>query len=203
MKKKKILIVEDEGIVALDLRNTLEKLGYDVPAVAVSGKEALDKAEKFTPDLALMDIVLQGKMDGIETTSLIRSRFNFPVVYLTAYVDEDILERAKITEPFGYMVKPFSQSTLHSTIEMALLKYKIENEREKLIRKLQNTLDKVEILQGLLPICANCKKIRDQKGSWHNIEIYMEKHFGMEFTHSICKPCFNNLYPGFCYEGKV
>ncbi len=121
-----ILIVEDERIAAEDIQESLEHLGYTVCAVASSGKEALKKAEKTAPDLALVDIVLKGTMDGIETAQTIRSQHDIPVIYLTAYDDEDTLHRAKLTEPHGYLLKPFKERELHTTIEMALHKHEME-----------------------------------------------------------------------------
>jgi PAS domain S-box-containing protein len=126
MAPARILIVEDEAIVATDIQSTLKALGYDVPAIAFSGEEALKKVEEIQPDLILMDIVLKGEMDGIEAAKQIRERFGIPVVYLTAYADNIILKRAKITEPFGYLLKPFEDRELHSTIEMALYKQQSE-----------------------------------------------------------------------------
>jgi PAS domain S-box-containing protein len=127
-KRVNILIVEDERIVAEDIRRSLQNLGYGSSSIVSSGEKAIDEAKEKSPDLILMDIVLKGKMDGIEAAGQIRSRFNIPVVYLTAYSDEIILERAKITEPFGYIIKPFNERELHTNIEIALYKHKIENE---------------------------------------------------------------------------
>jgi PAS domain S-box-containing protein len=124
--KKQILVVEDEIIVAEDIRRSLQSLGYAVPSVAASGEETIKMVEELHPDLVLMDIMLQGEMDGIETAEQIHSRFNIPVVYLTAYSGEEILERAKITEPFGYIIKPFKKRELHINIEIALYKHKME-----------------------------------------------------------------------------
>jgi len=126
MAKKKILVVEDEAMVAIDIKNTLIGMKYDVPAIVFSGEEALKKVEEIQPDLILMDIVLKGEMDGIEASQKIRERFGIPVVYLTAYADSTTLKRAKITEPFGYILKPFEGRELHSTIEMALYKQQSE-----------------------------------------------------------------------------
>ncbi|HEY9245269.1 MAG TPA: response regulator [Candidatus Methanoperedens sp.] len=128
MKKINVLVVEDESIVAEDIRRTLEKLGYMVPSVVSSGEMALEKIKEKDIDIVFMDIVLKGEMDGIETASQIRSRFNIPVVYLTAYSDEKILQRAKITEPFGYIIKPFKEREIKINIEIALYKHRIENE---------------------------------------------------------------------------
>lgn len=124
--KTSILIVEDERLVAEDIRNNLINLGYSVVAIVSSGAEAAEKAQNIHVDLVLIDIVLKGEMDGIETAGLLRSRYDVPVVYLTAYADNDTLEKAKLTEPFGYIVKPFDIRDLHSTIEMALYKFKME-----------------------------------------------------------------------------
>ncbi len=131
MKKKHILIVEDERIVSADIRISLQKFGFAISGTAVSGEEAIKKAEKLKPDLVLMDIILKDKMDGIDAATLISSRFDIPVVYLTAHADDKTLERAKITEPFGYLLKPFDDKDLHTTVEMALYKHKIGKNLKK------------------------------------------------------------------------
>ncbi|MFX1253616.1 MAG: response regulator [Promethearchaeota archaeon] len=126
MSNVEILVVEDERIVAKDLQTRLEDLGYNVPAVVYSGEQALKKIAEIQIDLILMDIQLEGEMDGIEATDRIRSTFDIPVVYLTAFADNQTLQRAKITEPYGYIVKPFEEKDLVSTIEMTLYKHKME-----------------------------------------------------------------------------
>ena len=124
------MIVEDEWIVAEDIKMILGRLGYTETSISSSGDEAIQNAEKDKPDLVLMDIVLEGEMDGIEAANEIRNRFNIPIIYLTAYADEKILERAKITEPSGYIVKPFIDEDLKIAIEIALYKHKSEEERK-------------------------------------------------------------------------
>lgn len=128
MAEKRILVVEDEIITADDIRESLQDMGYTVLAVVSSGEEAIIKVEEDAPDLILMDIMLSGEMDGIETAKQILLRFNIPVVYLTAYSDKTILERAKITEPFGYILKPFNERELQINIEIAFYKHKMERE---------------------------------------------------------------------------
>ncbi len=120
MTRAKVLVVEDEKIVAKDIAKTLQRLGYMVVASVSSGEEAIQKVSEIQPDLVLMDIMLKGKMDGIEAAEEIKANFNIPVIYLTAYADEQTLQRAKITEPFGYIIKPFDERDLHTTIEIAL-----------------------------------------------------------------------------------
>jgi PAS domain S-box-containing protein len=123
MSRAKILIVEDESIVASDLRLRLERMGYTVPAVLSTGEDAVSAAEQHLPDLILMDITLKGKMDGVEAAEIIGRRRACPIVYLTAHSDETTLERAKITDPFGYVLKPFEEREVFATIEMALYKH--------------------------------------------------------------------------------
>lgn len=125
MPNAKILVVEGEAIVAKDIQNTLKSLGYDAPAIALSGEEAINKSEQIHPDLLFMGIVLKGEMDGIEAAEKIRNHFNIPVVYLAAYMDEKTLQRAETTGPFGYILKPFEERELHTTIETTLSKFKM------------------------------------------------------------------------------
>ena len=122
MPREKILIVEDERVVAMDIQNRLKDLGYFVCGSASSGEDAVKKTSELQPDLVLMDIVLKGDMDGIDAAGQIRERFNIPVVYLTAFSDEKTLQRARLTGPYGYILKPFEDSELRSNIEMALYK---------------------------------------------------------------------------------
>ena len=125
-KKARILVVEDEGLVAEDIARILRNFGYDVLAIVSSGEEAVKIAEVVLPDLVLMDIMLEGDMNGIDAAGQIYSRFDIPIVYLTAYGDEDGLHKAKKTGPFGYMLKPFEERDLYNSIEMALYKHKME-----------------------------------------------------------------------------
>jgi len=122
----RILVVEDELIIAKGIEKRLKALGYSVVDTVASGEEAVARALETLPDLVLMDICLQGKMDGVTAAERIRTEADIPVVYLTAYADADTLGRAKVTEPFGYIVKPFQDFTLKSAIEMALYKHGME-----------------------------------------------------------------------------
>ena len=126
MEKTRILIVEDEGLVARDIENMVRNAGYEVCGVVSSGEEAVEEAVKTEPDLILMDIILRGTMDGVEAADKIRGRFNIPVIYLTAHTDENTLDRAKLTEPLGYTLKPVEQKELLTVIEMALYKHQME-----------------------------------------------------------------------------
>jgi len=320
MGTARILLVEDEGIIAKDIRESLEGMGYEVIGVEVSGEKAIDRAERNSPDLVLMDIVLQGPVDGITAANEIRSRLGVPVVYLTAYADDQVLERVKVTEPFGYLIKPFEEKELNFTIEMALYKHeldrklrdskqqyqallesagaipwelnlqskkftyigpqavdilgypveswtdfdfwagrihpedaewavrfcldatmrsenhefeyrmmaadgrvvwlrdivniiqgkggpeklrgfmlditarkKAEEERERLITELQEAIQNIKALKGLLPICAWCKKIRNDSGYWQQVELYIQDHSDARFTHGMCPECRSKI----------
>ena len=135
-----ILIVEDEGVIALDIRATLGRLGYTVAAVVATGREAIVRVEELRPDLVLMDIHLRGEMDGVEAARAIRDRFAVPVIYLTAFADPATLQRARITEPFGYLLKPFEERELHIVIEMALQRHDLQRRLQESERWLAATL---------------------------------------------------------------
>ncbi len=126
--KPTILVVEDESIVARDIQNTLIRLGYHVPATAATANAAFDKLEEFKPDLVFLDIKLKGEMDGIQIAERIKTEYDIPVIYLTSYVDKATLDRAKITEPYAYLVKPYNEPDLQSAVEMAL--YKARKDKE-------------------------------------------------------------------------
>ena len=132
MPNHKIMIVEDEEIVAADIQTSIEKMGYAVCAMASSGMEAIKKAGLTRPDLILMDIVLKGSMDGIEAATRIKELYKIPVIYLTAFGDDSILQRAKVAEPYGYITKPFSQRELQIAIEISIYKKQAEDRIRKM-----------------------------------------------------------------------
>jgi PAS domain S-box-containing protein len=150
----KILIVEDELVIAGSMGKTLEKAGYVVSGIASSAREALDAAANGLPDLVLMDIRIKGPQDGIEAARLIQDRFEIPVIFLTAYADDETLDRAKLAGPFGYLVKPVSQESLVTAIEVALYKHamdrKLDEHRAWLVTILQTSAESVIVtdIQG-------------------------------------------------------
>jgi DNA-binding LytR/AlgR family response regulator len=123
MAKTSVLVVEDESIVAKDIQQSLIKLGYNVVGTASTGEKALALANELRPDVILMDIMLKGQMSGIDASAEIKKNLSIPVIFLTAYADESTLSKAKVTEPFGYIIKPFKEIDLHTSIEMALYKH--------------------------------------------------------------------------------
>ena len=193
-KKPRILVVEDEAIVAADIQDRLEALGYTVAGWGTTGEEALDLARSSKPDLILMDIMLKGPMNGIQAAHLVRIELSLPVIFLTANSDEAVLEQAKISEPFAYLLKPFEERQLRTNIEMALYKSRMERERERLTRELQEAFATIKTLSGLLPICAWCKNVRDDSGYWMRVEQYIEQHSQATFSHSVCPECANRYF---------
>ena len=131
MAAKNIVVVEDESIVSKDIQQSLKKLGYNVVGAAATGEKAIELIDEFVPDLVLMDIMLKGQMSGIDAAGIIKERHSIPVIYLTAYADENTLSKAKVTEPYGYIIKPFKEVDIHTSIEMALYKHKKNQEVEK------------------------------------------------------------------------
>ncbi|MFO7713717.1 response regulator [Desulfosarcina sp.] len=326
--KTDILIVEDESVVAADLEIKLKHIGFAVAGIASQGQEALDMARTRNPQLILMDIQLKGPLDGIETAKAVQERLDVPVVYLTAHSDQATLSRAKLTGPFGYILKPFDEHDLKIQIELALFKHRAERqlrqqrellrvtlssigdaviatdadscitfinpvaasligwpleeatgkqlkevfgvmdgftrkvltdpfkdvlasgrnmdlkvhtlllghggrevpiessaapirdlggciigvvlvfrdisdrrraeaEKDAMIADLKEAMGKIKTLSGMLPICSACKKIRDDKGYWNQIETYIRDHSEAEFTHGICPDCIRKLYPDY------
>lgn len=128
MAKTNVLVVEDESIVSKDIQHSLKKLGYNVVGAASTGERAFELAASEKPDIILMDIMLKGDTNGIETAQRVKEELQIPVIYLTAYADESTLEKAKVTEPYGYIIKPFKEVDLHTSIEMALYKFSKEKE---------------------------------------------------------------------------
>lgn len=162
-----ILIVEDEGIVAFNLQQRLSHMGYHVPDVAVSGTETLALVAQSRPDLILMDIHIEGAMDGIDVAARIHETNPVPVVYLTAYSEDATLERARQTRPYGYLIKPFSERELHATIQMALERHEVEKALAESRQLLQQALDSAQM--GTVEIDCSTNRLRLSRKSAHLI----------------------------------
>ncbi|MCX8081266.1 MAG: LytTR family transcriptional regulator DNA-binding domain-containing protein [Bacteroidia bacterium] len=141
-EKISVYIVEDESIVARDLAGCLTNYNYEVLGISNNGPDAVEKILELKPDIVLMDIMIKGTMSGLEVASIIKEKANIPVIFLTAYADEATLNKAKICEPYGYILKPFKEAEVHSTIKMAVFKHKrfseIKKERDFLYSLAEN-----------------------------------------------------------------
>jgi two-component system, response regulator PdtaR len=195
-KKINILVVEDDDNVSIVLSARLESLGYTVCATAETGSDAIRAVAHHHPDLVTMDILLKGKMNGIEAAAEIARNSDVPIIFMTCLSDQAIFEQAIKTNPYGYIIKPYDIHELRSAIEIAVVKHRAAQSQKILIARLQKALEEVKTLSGLLPICASCKRIRNEDdGTWHPIEDYIATHSQADFTHGICPECANRLYP--------
>ena len=192
--RHKILLVEDDGLLATSLVEDLDYLGYSAKPVN-SGEKALAAIKKDPPDLVLMDIKIKGQMDGIETSERINSAYGIPLIYLTAHSDRSFLERAKLTEPYGYLLKPVGRWDLSCAIEMGLYKSLADRKRKKLIPELQKELADLKTLEGVLPLCSFCRQVKDAGGCWGSLEEYLEKHSRARLSHGICPTCLQSYFP--------
>jgi CheY-like chemotaxis protein len=187
--RTRILVVEDEAIVACDLQSRLESLGYEVVGIALSGEQAVGLAAETTPDLVLMDIQLGGQCDGIQVAERLRAEGRIGIIFLSAHSTDDMLTRAKLTEPLAYLLKPYQERELKIAIDVALYKRQAERVREELIRELERALAEVKTLRGLIPICAWCRKLRSDDGFWMSVEQYLRAHTEADCSHGICPDC--------------
>lgn len=185
----RIMIVEDERLVAAALAARLEADGYQVVANVGTGEQAVEKAKALAPDLILMDVNLGAGIDGIEATRQIQAERDTAVVFLTAYSDESTMQRAGQMLPFSYLIKPVQDRQLRPVIEMALYRHRMEREREELIARLQASMCEIERLRSFLPVCAWCRKVRTDDGYYKDLVDYLRDTFGTQMTHGICEDC--------------
>jgi len=178
MAKIRILIVEDESLVAKDIQNMLKSLGYEVLDIISTGEQAIQIAEEASPDLVLMDIVLKGEVNGIKAAEKIWENLSIPVIYLTAYTDEITLKRAKVTEPFGYIIKPFDERELQTIIEMAFYKSRMDKKLKEREEWLATILESIE--DGII--------VTDKNGCVTFMNPIAEKLTGWTQEESLKKP---------------
>jgi len=186
--EKQILVVEDEVITAMDIQKRLINLGYKVPAMVSSGNEAIIKVKENKPDLVLMDINLNGEMDGIEATSKIHSFSDIPVIYLTAYSDDITLARAKITEPYAYIVKPFKDRELQINLEIAFYKYTME---KKLKESYETIREKNQWLVAAIESIGDAVIATDPQGTISLMNPIAEALTGWTQNEALGKPMAN------------
>lgn len=197
----RVLIVEDDPMVGEMIRGMLEESGYIVVGHALDGCQAIELVLAHHPDVVLMDLEMPG-MNGIESAQQIHHRYPTPVVILTAYENQELVEQASAAGVGAYLVKPPDEHQLERAITVAMARFadmmalkRLNAELEQKNLALQAALDKVKLLSGMLPICASCKKIRDDQGYWQEVEIYVRDHSEADFSHGLCPDCIRRLYP--------
>ena len=177
-KSLRILIADDQESISEVIRRQLEKLGHVVVAKAANGKQAIELTESTNPDVVLMDIEMP-EMDGLEATSKIQEKNPRPVVLLTSHDDPEMVRRASEAGAGAYLLKPPSAHEVERTMIIALARFSDLMELRRLNTELKIALDKVKVLSGLLPICASCKKIRNDSGYWEAVEGYIRREKGL------------------------
>jgi CheY-like chemotaxis protein len=196
----KILVVEDEFIVKSAIIRILKKMGHNVIGDASNGKDGIEKAMELDPDVILMDISME-VMDGIEAAGIIQKKRPTPIVFLTSHESTQQLEDAIKAGASYYLTKPPKSSDLNRALLVALARHNdlkvlegVNKELEIKTAALKQALDELKIMKGIIPICSNCKKIRDDKGYWNILETFIEKHSDALFSHSVCPKCMKELY---------
>ena len=191
MIKTRVLVVEAETNLSADLDGRLRRLGYELTGRVDTGEAAIRAAKDSRPDVVLMDIGIDGITEGTDTASYFQKKLKLPVVFLSANSSDTTIFRARDTGPFGFILTPCDERELKVAIEMAVFRHRMELEREELIHQLQDALAQVKALSGLLPICAECKKVRDDGGYWRQVEAYIEERTEARFSHGLCPICFD------------
>lgn len=160
MSSIRVLVVEDESIVSKDIQHSLKKLGYQIAGAAATGDKAIELVEAEKPDIVLMDIMLKGPINGIETAEKIKASHFIPVIFLTAYADESTLEKAKVLEPYGYIIKPFKEIDLHTSIEMAIYKHQKQREQQKEKEHFFSLVENKDVAKEFIFVKTNSKLIK-------------------------------------------
>ncbi|MGD1046214.1 MAG: response regulator transcription factor [Bacteroidota bacterium] len=195
-KSLRVLIVDDQESIRELLQRQLEKIGHTVVGKASNGLQAIELAGSLIPDVVLMDIEMP-KMDGLEATKKIMNKYPRPVVLLTSYDDPEMVRQASQAGAGAYLLKPPSAEEIERTMIIAAARFADLMELRRLNSELKEALDNVKVLSGLLPICANCKSIRNDRGYWEAVEEYITENTEAYFSHSLCPACIDKLYPDY------
>jgi AmiR/NasT family two-component response regulator len=200
-KPLRVLIVDDQESIRELLRRQLEKIGHKVVGKASNGIQAIELTGSLLPDVVLMDIEMP-KMDGLEATKEILDKYPRPVVLLTSHDDPEMVRRASEAGAGAYLLKPPSVEEIERTMIIATARFADLMELRRLNSELNEALDNIKVLSGLLPICANCKSVRNDKGYWEAVEEYLTENSDVHFSHSLCPTCIDKLYPDYKPKNK-
>jgi AmiR/NasT family two-component response regulator len=196
----RVLIAEDEAMVACLTRAELEAAGMTVVGTASDGRQAVEMVQRLKPDVVLMDIAMP-EMDGIDAATAIQQECPTPVVILSAHEDSGLVSMATEAGVGAFVVKPSDAEELERAIAIAVARHATLMKLRSLNRDLKQTLAEEHTLKGLLPICSSCKKIRDDEGYWKQLEVYIEQRTHTRFSHGYCPDCLKQYFPEF--DGSV
>ena len=196
----RVLVAEDEFLVCKAVLRAVEQMGHTLVGTATDGEKAVEMTCQLRPDVVLMDIKMP-RLDGLAASAKIQSRCPTPVVVLTAHESEELLSSAAQYGVTAYLAKPPDVSDMNRAITMALARHRDLMESRRLARELkeqkanlERALAEVRTLRGIVPICANCKQVRDDDGFWRQVEAYVEAHSDARFSHGLCPACAERLY---------
>ena len=195
MKKKniRVLVAEDDFLVKNLLKNLLAEEGYKLVSEVSNGEDAIIETLNTKPDVLLMDLKMPG-MGGIEASRQIMAQHPTPIVVLTAYDIPELVDEASEAGVGAYLAKPPQRHEINRAITIAMARFADMVELRHVNQELQKALAHIKTLEGILPICANCKRIQEH-GFWVSIEAYVEKHSNAQFSHGLCPDCAHKLYP--------
>lgn len=191
-----VVIAEDDFLISQDVARAATEAGFTVVAAAANGEHALELIAKLSPDAAILDIKMP-RMNGLEAARRLRDEKPTPVVLMTAYESAEFLAEAKEAGVGAYLVKPPNAPSLRRAVEVAVARHGDLQELRRVNQELRDALARVRTLEGIIPICASCKKIRNDKNVWQQIEAYISQHSSAQFSHGICPDCVKILYPDF------
>lgn len=189
----RIIIAEDEVLVAESIEGMLEDIGHQVVGHASTGLQAVELTGELDPDVILMDIKMP-TINGLEAARRITETSPTPIVVLTAFESRELLEQASLVGVGAYLVKPPRQFELERALTIATARFADIQKLRRSNDEMARTLEQMRQLKGILPICSGCKKIRDENDVWHEIEVYIRDHTGVDFSHGICPDCITELY---------
>jgi AmiR/NasT family two-component response regulator len=195
-KSLQVLIVDDQESIREILQHQLEKIGHKIIGKASDGLQAVELTESLHPDVVLMDIEMPN-LNGLEATKIIMEKSPTPVVLLTSYDDPDMVRQASQAGAGAYLLKPPGSEEIGRTMIIAAARFADLMELRRLNTELKKALEHVKVLSGLIPICANCKKIRNDEGYWKAVEVYITEKTDVHFSHSLCPACIDKLYPDY------
>ena len=189
----RVLVAEDDFLVSKEICRIVEKLGHQVVAKAANGEQAVELAVERTPDVAIMDIRMP-KLDGIGAAERLQEDCPLPVVILTAHESADFVEQASAAGVGAFLTKPPRAEELSRALVIAVARHQDLMRLRELNEKLERSLAEIKVLRGMLPICAICKRIRNDDGFWEQVEVYFRENSGVEFTHGLCPECVREHY---------